>query len=111
VAELAADAIVILSSHIVSDIDTISDQVAIMKNGQMMMFGKQHELIKTTAGKVFETHIDREYLPVFKEKNIVINVTHQSEKLKVRYISDNPMDNSIPQEANLEDAYLYITKR
>lgn len=111
VAELASEAIVILSSHIVSDIATISDRVGIMKEGQLLAQGEQHEIIKTTAGKVFEIEIDKDFLPVLKEKHIVINVAHQSEKLKVRYISDHPLDGSVSQEANLEDSYLHITKR
>ncbi len=111
VAELASEAIVILSSHIVSDIATISDQVGIMKDGQLLAKGEQHEIVKSTTGKVFEIEIDKDFLPALKESHIVINVTHQSEKLKVRYISDHPLEGSKLQEANLEDAYLHITKK
>jgi len=110
ISDLANDCIVILSSHIVSDIDTIADQVVIMKNGSLISQGDQESLIQYVQHKVFEITIEKEQLPVFKESHIVVSTTRKEGKLKVRYITDSPMDLSEPQTANLEDAYLYLTK-
>ncbi len=110
ISDLANDCIVILSSHIVSDIDAIADEVAIMKNGELLTKGHQENIIKLVVGKVFETSIDKGELSDFKANQIIVSTKRKQEKLLVRYISDCPIENSIPKEANLEDAYLYVTK-
>jgi ABC-type multidrug transport system ATPase subunit len=110
ISDLANDCIVILSSHIVSDIDTIADTVAIMKNGQLISYGNQEDSIEKVRNKVFETMVKKEALSTFKNQQIVVSTTRKEGELLVRYITENPIKNSIHKEANLEDAYLYLTK-
>src|SRR3984885_14583299 len=75
ISDLANDCIVILSSHIVSDIETIADEVAIMKNGHLITKGLQAGIIENIKEKVFELEIESAALPIFKEKQMVINAT------------------------------------
>ena len=110
ISDLANDCIVILSSHIVSDIDTIADEVAIMKNGSLIIKGTQEDIIKKVEGKVFEVIIEKEKFSQFKNTHVVISTKRKQGKLQVRYISYNPIENSELKEANLEDAYLNLTK-
>ncbi|MFD2562365.1 ABC transporter ATP-binding protein [Aquimarina rubra] len=110
ISDLAQDCIVILSSHIVSDIDTIADQVAVMKNGSLLSYGNQEVLIKQVDQKVFSIIIDKEQLANFKNNQIVVSTSRKEGMLHVRYISETPIEHSIPQQANLEDAYLFLTK-
>ena len=110
ISDLANDSIVILSSHIVSDIDTIADEVAIMKNGSLISHGEQEEIIDLVTNMVYEVTILKDDLPSFKEKHIVVSTTRKSGDLVIRYISENPVQNSMSKTANLEDAYLYLTK-
>jgi len=109
IADLAQNCIIILSSHIVSDIETIADQVAIMKSGQLITTGTQAELIQQAEGKVFEVLMNNEDLAAFKTKHQVVNTTRYKEQLKIRYMSDEPIHGSVPIIASLEDAYLYLT--
>lgn len=109
ISDLANDCIVILSSHIVSDIDTIADQVAVMKDGQLIMSGTQESIIDLVQGKVFETTIDTSVLSEFKMKHRVISTSRKLGKLNVRYISEEKNENAQAMEANLEDAYLHLT--
>lgn len=109
ISDLANDCIVILSSHIVSDIDSIADTVAIMKNGTLISQGNQDEIISCVHGKVFEILINKEQLSDFKNTHKVVSTIRKSDQLLVRYISDTPVENSEPQQANLEDAYLHLT--
>ncbi|WP_299252700.1 ABC transporter ATP-binding protein [uncultured Aquimarina sp.] len=111
ISDLAQDCIVILSSHIVSDIDTIADQVAVMKNGSLLSYGNQEKLIKHVDQKVFSIIINKEQLGGFKNNQIVVSTSRKEGMLDVRYISETPVEHSIPQQANLEDAYLFLTKR
>ncbi|MFK7813362.1 MAG: ABC transporter ATP-binding protein [Maribacter sp.] len=110
ISDLASDSIVILSSHIVSDIDTIADKVAIIKGGTLITQGYQEDLIAQSSGKVFETTIKKQDLNAFKSKHTVVSTARKNGQLVVRYLSDNSTTDSVRKEANLEDAYLYLTK-
>ncbi|WP_400074869.1 ABC transporter ATP-binding protein [Winogradskyella sp. R77965] len=110
ISDLANDCIVILSSHIVSDIDTIADKVAIMKNGTLVTHGSQENIIATVTNKVFEISIKKDELTNFKTQHNVVSTTRKEGDLMVRFITENSLENAIKREANLEDAYLYLTK-
>lgn len=110
ISDLASESIVILSSHIVSDIDTIADKVAIMKSGTLITHGDQEDLIAQISGKVFETIIEKQELNDFKLKHTVVSTARKNGQLTIRYLSDTPTANSVSKEASLEDAYLYLTK-
>lgn len=111
ISDLADDCIIILSSHIVSDIETIADEVAIMQNGRLLDKAIQPDIISKVEGRVFEILLDNNELTAFKSKYLVINTSRQKEKTKVRYITKN--DESAPGStavnATLEDAYLFLT--
>ncbi|MFS4447625.1 ABC transporter ATP-binding protein [Maribacter sp. 2307UL18-2] len=110
ISDLAHECIVILSSHIVSDIDTIADTIAIMKNGQLLHTGKPDEIISQIKGKVYETSMRKENLIAFKQDHLVVSTARSNGNLLVRYLSDTPVSDSISRTPNLEDAYLFQTK-
>lgn len=106
--ELASEAIVILSSHIVSDIDTIADEVAIMKDGQLLAHDHLDAVTQQVAGKVAVTSIPKEALNDFKAKHTILDTIRKKDQLEVRYIDENAASD-LP--ATLEDAYLYLTEK
>lgn len=110
ISELAHDCIIILSSHIVSDIETIADEVAIMKAGMLLTKGSQQDVIKAVEGKVFEITIDSNAVNDFKTKHLVVNSMRQKNDTRLRFISDHIVHNAAPCTASLEDAYLFVTK-
>jgi ABC-2 type transport system ATP-binding protein len=110
ISDLANNCIVILSSHIVSDIETIADQVAIMKNGQLLSQGFQQDIIDVAKNKVFEIEMDTKDLNTFKEKHLILNTIRKKENVLVRFIADEKLANATLCSATLEDAYLYQTK-
>ncbi|MEM6525700.1 MAG: ABC transporter ATP-binding protein [Bacteroidota bacterium] len=107
ISELSDDAIVILSSHIVSDIDTIADKVAIMKEGKLLAHDDLHSIIDVVKGKIAVTSMNKEALADFKEKYIVIDTVRKKGEIEVRYVD---VDASSEEEVTLEDAYLYLTE-
>jgi ABC-type multidrug transport system ATPase subunit len=111
ISDLASNRIIILSSHIVSDIETIADEVAIMRNGTLIMKGSQVDVMKETDGKVFETIIDNQLLGEFKNKYHVVNTMRQKEGIRVRYLATQPAESSTAMVASLEDAYLFLSKK
>ncbi|RBQ10114.1 ABC transporter ATP-binding protein [Pedobacter miscanthi] len=113
ISEMANNAIVILSSHIVSDIETIADEVAIMKNGMLIDKGSPAAITKKMEGKVFETSIPHAELDGFRSKHLVTDMSKQPDHINLRYISDTSHGNANIKGVNpgLEDAYLYLTQK
>lgn len=111
ISDLGEDRIVILSSHIVSDIESIADEVVIMKKGKLICKNNQEEIIKTVEGKVFEKNIDRATINDFKKRNTIVSSFRFQNDFRVRFISDLNETNSIPVSPTLEDAYIYLTKK
>jgi len=111
IGDLAQDSIIILSSHIVSDIETIADEVAIMQDGKLITHAPQHEIIKQAEGRIFEVLLDNNSLNTFKQQHKVIDTARQGDVVRVRYIStpDSVAPSSIQVTATLEDAYLFLT--
>lgn len=110
ISELADQSIVILSSHIVSDIDTIAGQVAIMKTGSLISMDYPENIVERVKGKVFEVNLPKAQASTFKEEQMVVNSMRKKDEIMLRYIADKPVADSIPVTASLEDAYLYLTK-
>ncbi|GAA3961573.1 ABC transporter ATP-binding protein [Mucilaginibacter dorajii] len=111
ISDLADDCIIILSSHIVSDIETIADEVAIMKNGKLITKAAQPDIIKLVEGKVFETLVDNNDVAAIKAKYQVIDTGRQKDKTRVRFISHTGATElaAATVSATLEDAYLFLT--
>ena len=85
---LSKDRIVILSTHIVSDIDTVPN------------------ICKELEGKVFEKSINESKIQEFEQKRIILSMRQESEKMMVRYYSEEEDNNARPCTPNLEDVFL-----
>ena len=106
--DYAEDKIVILSTHIVSDIEAIADEVLLIKKGRFVMQGTVPELTRRADGKVWELSVSQEEARKWQEKATVANLRHEENRIVLRIVSDDrPGDNAIPCEAALEDIYLY----
>ena len=108
ISDYAGDKIVILSTHIVSDIEAIADEVLLMKKGKFVLQGSAYELIKKADGKVWELTVSPTEAKEWQKKTTVANLRHEGGQVVLRIISDNmPCENAVPCEATLEDLYLY----
>ncbi|MFN7775576.1 ABC transporter ATP-binding protein [Flavobacterium sp.] len=109
ISQLADERIVILSSHIVADIEMIADEVVIMKNGLLVQKGFQSEIIDTVKNKVFELEVSKDNLHSFKDKFLVISTIQKRGGVLVRVVSDTALTHAISCEPTLEDAFLYLS--
>lgn len=106
--DYAGDKIVILSTHIVSDIEAIADEVLLMKKGRFVLQGTVSELIEKAKGKVWELTVLPEEARKWQEKTTVANLRHEGKPVVLRIISDTmPTPEAVTCEATLEDLYLY----
>ncbi|HBL83365.1 MAG: ABC transporter ATP-binding protein [Clostridiales bacterium GWF2_38_85] len=108
ISSFSKDKIVLLSTHIVSDIASIANEILIMKKGKLIVRGTINELLTTIENKVWQCSIDRVTAEKIKSDYIVINMTLSDDLVNLRIISDTcPFYGSILENANLEDLYLY----
>ena len=108
ISDYAGDRIVLLSTHIVSDIEAIADEVLLMKKGKVLIQGTVSELTKKAAGKVWELTVSPSEAKIWQEKAAVANLRHEGEQVVLRILSDvKPAEGAAHCEAGLEDLYLY----
>jgi ABC-2 type transport system ATP-binding protein len=105
--EYAGDKIVILSTHIVSDVEAIADDVFLMKKGRFVMKGSVSQLTEQAAGKVWELAVSGEEARKWKETATIANLRHEGSQMILRIVADQkPDEQAVPCEATLEDLYL-----
>ena len=111
--EFAHDRIVLISTHIVSDIEYIATRNAIMKNGAILQTGSTRELVVQMEGRVFEASIDPRDLSRLEEKVQVVNVRNEADgSVSLRYLgAPDDVPQARPQEPRLEDLYLELFPR
>ncbi len=111
ISELSDDRIIILSSHIVSDIETIADQVVIMNKGQLITKGNQVDIINQVRGKVYETVITQSEIKNFKNDYKTISSFRVEDGYRVRFINTKKVDSFHNVNPTLEDAYIYLNQK
>lgn len=111
ISSLGKKRIVLLSTHIVSDIEYIADCILMMKNGELIRQGTENEVIADVQGYVWKCVVPECEVQGLNEKYVVSNLRNSGENVELRIVSDiQPMKNAEITEATLEDAYLYYTQ-
>lgn len=107
--EFAHDRIVLISTHIVSDVEYIATQNAIMKDGRILQTGTTQELVSQMQGKVFEGYIAPQELEKWEKKVQIVNLRNEADGVSLRYIgTQEDMPGAVPREPRLEDLYLQL---
>lgn len=108
--EFAHDRIVLISTHIVSDVEYIATQNAVMKNGKLLAKGTTEELVKMVNQKVWTARIPINRLTEYEKRLPIVNIRNEdSGQISIRYLSDAPCtEDSRPAAPHLEDLYLWL---
>lgn len=107
ISEMAQDKIIIISTHIVSDIEYISDQVIIMKKGRFILQGTTEELTAAAEGMVWSCRVPVREWAAFENSHTVANSRNLGEMVEARVISqERPCADAEQTEPTLEDLYL-----
>ncbi len=107
---LSKDKIIILATHIVSNVDSQVEKIVLMKKGKLICFCKKEELLNSLYGNVWECLLPESDIKKVKGKYITGNITRRSERMLVKIISEiKPSQNAIMVQPTLEDAYIYYT--
>lgn len=110
--EFARDRIVLISTHIVSDIEYIAAENAIMKDGRLIDVGTTEQLLRAVEGKVFTALVPDAFLGRVESEVRVVSLKNEGGgQTLVRYVADAPLlRGSEFAEPRLEDLYLWLFK-
>lgn len=107
ISELASDRIVLLSTHIVSDVESAASQIILMKDGKFLVTGTAEELIASCPDRSWICDVPKGEVLACHQKYQVANVKTLADHAQLRILSkDSPMPGAVPEEASLEDVFL-----
>lgn len=111
ISEISKDKIVILSTHIVSDVEFISNEIIIMKDGKLVEKDTPNELLKSIKGKVHSLRIKENMLHKIQNEFKVSNIVREKEDILVRVVGHENIHikdvDVINENPSLEDLFLY----
>ena len=108
ISELSEDRLVLLSTHIVSDIEYIANEIWLMKDVEVLHKGSIEELINSMTETVWECLVPKNRVSDFMEKYKISNMKSEINQIMLRIIShEKPVENAMRVEASLEDVFLY----
>lgn len=107
--DFADDRIVLLSTHIASDIESTCSGVAVLNNGRLIFHGNTEKLIQQADGKVYIIKTPKKMDNRIKEKYICLNMSNSRADVQYRILSDTlPEEKAELQSPTLEDGYMYL---
>ncbi len=108
ISELSEERLVLLSTHIVSDIEYIANEIWLMKDGNIMHEGTADEIINSIPESVWECFVEKQMVPDFMKKYKISNMKAEPNGVVLRIISrEKPFMNAEITDTTLEDVFLY----
>lgn len=110
--EIAKERIVILSTHIVGDIEATCENIAVLNQGTLIFQGTVAKLIKMVEGKVYSARVSVKELERVKENYLVTGILTTGSAASMKIISDTPpLPEAEACSADVEDAYMYLMQQ
>lgn len=107
--EIAEERIVILSTHIVGDIEATCENIAVLNQGELLFQGTVTDLLEHAEGKIFTATVSRMELPMLKKQYEVTSMLIQENEAQVRFVAkEKPFASANLCEPNVEDAYMFL---
>lgn len=110
--ELSRERVVIFSTHIIEDISSSCNQVAVLNRGRLRYLGKPSDMTLQAEGHVWQFKIPSDEFGKFVEEHLVVHHMSEGDQVRVRVISESrPRENAVNATPNLEDAYLWLLRK
>jgi len=108
-AELAGERVVILSTHIVSDVEATANDIAIINKGHLLVRSSPEELLQLVDGKIWDWVIPSDELPLVKQVHLLSSIIRRKDGIHLRVVSETSpaQDAQLSDSPTLEEAYLY----
>lgn len=104
--DLARTRIILLSTHIVSDVESIANEIIMIKNKQLLYKENASSICAKLAGKIFETTIEFSEVADFAKRYIVLAEKQESGRMLVRFMAEEEQPHWQPVQPMLEDVFL-----
>lgn len=110
ISQFAQERIVLISTHIVPDVEYITSENIIMKNGEIISVGSSDELAAKMKDRVFSSVIPLSQLPIYEQMYRIINIRNiERGQVEIRFLTDRPKpEGSCGCDPRLEDYYLWL---
>ncbi len=110
--ELSRERVIIFSTHIIEDISSSCNQVAVLNKGKLRYFGKPMDMTREAEGHVWQFRIPAKDFGKFVDEHLVVHHMSEGDSVRVRVISESqPWENAVAATPNLEDAYLWLLRK
>ena len=111
--EFSSNRIVIVSSHIVSDIETVCEKVAVLDAGKLLFTGTVEDLAQTAAGKVYELTVPKSRQVSIQNEYCILSSRGHLADVKIRVLHDNvpTVGDPVTCEATVEDGYMEMLRQ
>lgn len=107
--ELSKERIVIFSTHIIEDVASSCNRVAVMKKGELKYLGEPVHMAGIANNKVWMMNVSPEEFELVKSKHLIIHHMRDNDRIRIRCLAnENPGYGAVNTKANLEDAYLCL---
>ncbi len=111
ISDHSAGKIVLLSTHIVSDVEYIADEIMIMKHGRLFQQDSAEHICDSINGLVWSCEVTPDEAESYGNRFVVSNLKHNGDRVALRIVSERrPCDHAVNVPPNLEDLYLYNFK-
>lgn len=109
--QLSRDRIVILSTHIVSDVESIANEIIMIKDKKVLYKDSIENICKTLEGMVYEIKVDFDKVNDFRNKFFSLTEKQEGNKMKIRFISERKLDDTWDSiSPSIEDVFMYVYK-
>ena len=105
--ELSGERVIILSTHIVSDVEATATDIALISSGTLVAHASPEELLQKVEGKVWEGIVRSNELQSLKQQYLISGTARRADGVHVRMLAPSAPAGAQPQAPTLEDAYLY----
>jgi ABC-type multidrug transport system ATPase subunit len=106
--EIGFGKLVILSTHIVSDIESIATQIAVMKEGRLLTIATPEALLRTAQGNAWKSVVSSEQFDQLRTTLKISGAIRKPDGVHIRFVGPQPAITATPVEPELEDAFLYL---
>ena len=106
--EMGFGKLVILSTHIVSDIESVATQIAVMKEGRLVTIAAPEVLLRMSEGHVWESIVSSDEFNTLRTTLKISSAIRKSDGVHIRFVGPGPLNGATPAEPELEDAFLYL---
>jgi ABC-type multidrug transport system ATPase subunit len=110
--DLSGERIILLSTHIVSDVEATATEIVILNQGRKLQHAAPEKLLELLAGQVWQWIVPSTELPALKQKFIISSTVRRTDGIQVRVVSDSaPSPEAQPIPPSLEDVYLQLVSK